>query len=64
MPAKYVQMRDKFFSEAKENWKKHNPEKSLSAAKKRALYDQAQTKAAKIFNSQRGPGEEPVSGQD
>ena len=64
MPAKYVQMRDRFFSEAKENWKKRNPEKSLSAAQKRALYDKAQEKAARIFNSQRKPGEKPVSGQD
>lgn len=64
MPAKYEAMRDKFFSEAKANWKKRNPEKALSSAKKRELYDQAQEKAARIFNSQRKPGEKPVSGQD
>lgn len=52
------------FEKKKAEWKKRHPEQALSSAVKRRLYDESQSSAAKIYNSQRKPGEKPVSGQD
>jgi len=64
MPAKYEAMRDKFFEEKKEAWKSRNADKALTAKIKNRLYDAAQGKAARIFNSQRRGGQRPVTGSD
>ena len=64
MPKKYEAIRDQLFEKKKAEWKKRHPEQALSSAVKRKLYDQSQSSAAKIYNSQRKPGEKPVSGQD
>ena len=48
MPAKYEAIRNQLFEKKKAEWKKRHPDKALSSAVKRELYDQSQSSAAKL----------------
>ena len=66
MPAKYEAMRDEFYREKVKAWKGRHPGASqaeLELARKH-LYDAAQGKAARIYNSQRKPGDPKLRSSD
>jgi len=52
MPAGYVKMRNKFYKEKKAEWYRKHPHENMSKATDKKIYDNAQTKAARIHNSQ------------
>ena len=51
MPKAYEKMRDRFFQEKRSDWKRRNPHKSLNTSVRDRLYDNAQAKAARIYNA-------------